>query len=92
MNKPDSRLRGLYAITPDGPDQALLLEQTTQALRGGARIVQYRNKSRSRGMGPWTDSSNFRRAVAAFGACNAQSAGTRLAMEAVPGSDHANAA
>ena len=47
MNKPDSRLRGLYAITPDGPDQALLLEQTTQALRGGARIVQYRNKSRS---------------------------------------------
>ena len=47
MNKPDSRLRGLYAITPDGPDQALLLELTAQALQGGARIVQYRNKSRS---------------------------------------------
>lgn len=47
MNKPDSRLRGLYAITPDGPDQALLLEQTAQALQGGARIVQYRSKSRS---------------------------------------------
>jgi thiamine-phosphate pyrophosphorylase len=35
----------LYAITPDDPDTARLLNQVEQALRGGARILQYRNKS-----------------------------------------------
>ncbi len=38
-------IRGLYAITPDEPDTASLLSQAKQALRGGARILQYRNKS-----------------------------------------------
>lgn len=36
---------GLYAITPDEPDTAKLLSQVEQALRGGARLLQYRNKS-----------------------------------------------
>jgi thiamine-phosphate pyrophosphorylase len=36
--------RGLYAVTPDGPDTAALVSTVTAALTGGARIVQYRNK------------------------------------------------
>ncbi|WP_301100973.1 thiamine phosphate synthase [Propionivibrio sp.] len=39
-------LRGLYVITPDGVDQDLLVKQVEAALRGGARLVQYRDKNR----------------------------------------------
>ncbi len=35
---------GLYAVTPDLADTALLLELTRAALAGGARFFQYRNK------------------------------------------------
>jgi thiamine-phosphate pyrophosphorylase len=48
---PDQRLgalgefRGLYAITPDEPDTRELVRKVRQALAGGARMVQYRNKS-----------------------------------------------
>ncbi|MDD5471791.1 MAG: thiamine phosphate synthase [Sideroxydans sp.] len=38
-------IKGLYAITPDELDTAKLLKQVRQALIGGARILQYRNKS-----------------------------------------------
>jgi len=39
-------LRGLYAITPDPTRRALPLEQAVdQAIQGGARIIQYRDKS-----------------------------------------------
>lgn len=38
----DPRLRGLYVLTRAGDD---LLEKTAAALRGGARLVQYRDKS-----------------------------------------------
>lgn len=37
-------LAGLYAITPDWPDTAHLLEVTAAILAGGCRLVQYRNK------------------------------------------------
>jgi thiamine-phosphate pyrophosphorylase len=40
----NSRLRGLYAITPETADLPLLLEQVRAAVDGGARIVQYRAK------------------------------------------------
>jgi thiamine-phosphate pyrophosphorylase len=40
-----ARIFGLYAITPDTGDTATLLRNVTRALRGGARVVQYRNKS-----------------------------------------------
>jgi len=36
---------GLYAVTPDLDDTALLLERVEAALSGGARVLQYRNKS-----------------------------------------------
>lgn len=39
---PDERLRGLYLLTRPGPD---LLDATAAALRGGAHLVQYRDKS-----------------------------------------------
>ena len=40
-------LRGLYAITPDGADCAVLERQVADALRGGATLVQYRDKTRA---------------------------------------------
>ncbi len=42
--------RGLYAVTPDEPDVGLLARKVSKALAGGARIVQYRNKSASAGL------------------------------------------
>ncbi len=38
-------LRGLYAITPDGLGEADLIARAQAALRGGARILQYRDKT-----------------------------------------------
>lgn len=38
-------INGLYAVTPDLADTALLLAKTQAALAGGARLVQYRNKT-----------------------------------------------
>lgn len=40
-----SFIHGLYAITPDSADTADLLCRTRLALEGGARVLQYRNKS-----------------------------------------------
>lgn len=37
--------RGLYAVTPDEPDIGLLTRKVRKVLAGGARILQYRNKS-----------------------------------------------
>lgn len=42
MNK---AISGLYAITPDLADTAVLLAKTQAALAGGARLLQYRNKT-----------------------------------------------
>ena len=39
------QLRGLYALTPETPDAADCLARVEAALRGGVRIVQYRDKS-----------------------------------------------
>jgi thiamine-phosphate pyrophosphorylase len=40
-----ARLRGLYAVTPDLTDTAALSALVAAAIDGGARAVQYRNKS-----------------------------------------------
>jgi thiamine-phosphate pyrophosphorylase len=37
-------IKGLYAITPDTADGEALLRQVEAVLKGGARVVQYRNK------------------------------------------------
>jgi thiamine-phosphate pyrophosphorylase len=39
------RIAGLYAVTPDLADTAELCSKVEQALRGGARVLQYRNKT-----------------------------------------------
>ena len=39
-------LRGLYAITPGGLADEHLIERVGAALRGGTRVVQYRDKQR----------------------------------------------
>jgi thiamine-phosphate pyrophosphorylase len=36
---------GLYAVTPDVADSANLVMMTREALSGGARLIQYRNKT-----------------------------------------------
>jgi thiamine-phosphate pyrophosphorylase len=42
MNKPVS---GLYAVTPELTDSIALVSKVDAALRGGARVIQYRSKS-----------------------------------------------
>lgn len=38
-------IEGLYAVTPDEPDTAILVGLVGAAIEGGATIVQYRNKA-----------------------------------------------
>ena len=42
-----SRIRGLYAVTPDSDDTDALVAKVAAAIEGGAAIVQYRNKTSS---------------------------------------------
>ncbi|MGE5090217.1 MAG: thiamine phosphate synthase [Candidatus Levyibacteriota bacterium] len=42
-----ARLAGLYALTPDVDDTAVLAAQVAAALAGGASAIQYRNKPAS---------------------------------------------
>lgn len=44
---PICSIKGLYAITPEEQDTVKLLRQVRLALQGGARVLQYRNKSGS---------------------------------------------
>lgn len=39
-----SSIKGLYAITPDELDTSVLLSNARSALKGGAEVLQYRNK------------------------------------------------
>ena len=41
------KISGLYAITPDEVDTALLLAKVEAALQGGVSVLQYRNKQAS---------------------------------------------
>ena len=43
-NRTGRAIRGLYAVTPDVADTSALMSIVGQALRGGCRLVQYRNK------------------------------------------------
>jgi len=40
-------IAGLYAVTPDEVDTARLVDLVSEAVAGGARLVQYRNKTAS---------------------------------------------
>lgn len=43
----DNKISGLYAVTPDIADTVELLAKVEAALAGGARLLQYRNKTAS---------------------------------------------
>jgi thiamine-phosphate pyrophosphorylase len=58
----EAAIRGLYAVTPDEPDTARLCTRVTAAVSGGARLVQYRNKSAS-------DALRFEQASALLAVC-----------------------
>lgn len=45
-----AKVSGLYAVTPELADTDLLSRKVEAAVRGGARIVQYRNKTASRSL------------------------------------------
>ena len=47
MSEQNARFRGLYAITPGGLERGVLFERVSAALRGGVRILQYRDKQRA---------------------------------------------
>lgn len=42
-----TRISGLYAVTPDMEDTAQLVKAAEQVLQGGATLLQYRNKTAS---------------------------------------------
>jgi thiamine-phosphate pyrophosphorylase len=44
-HSPSARINGLYAITPDEQNTAELLRKARLVLSGGARVLQYRNKT-----------------------------------------------
>jgi thiamine-phosphate pyrophosphorylase len=44
------KFAGLYAVTPDEPCTDILVRKVGQALRGGASVVQYRNKAACPGL------------------------------------------
>jgi thiamine-phosphate pyrophosphorylase len=47
MNSRNGPIKGLYAITPDESDTPELVRKVRLALSGGARVLQYRNKTAS---------------------------------------------
>lgn len=58
-----TRLTGLYAITPgDEPSLAVLIDQVAAAIAGGARLVQYRDKTA-------TPTERYERATALLAHC-----------------------
>lgn len=60
-----THLDGLYLITPDTADNPdVIAEQVAQALSGGARLVQYRNKGADRQL-------RHDQAIAVLGVCRA---------------------
>ena len=50
VDRAHALIRGLYAITVDAPDTAKLIAAVDEALTGGVRLVQYRNKSASKAL------------------------------------------
>ena len=55
-------INGLYLVTPDCDDTALLCSQVAQGLQGGVALVQYRHKTAS-------DALRFEQATALLALC-----------------------
>lgn len=63
-NHHPSSISGLYAVTPDELDTKLLLAQVEAALKGGIKLVQYRNKAAGKGL-------RLKQSTAILAACRA---------------------
>jgi thiamine-phosphate pyrophosphorylase len=64
----DSKLRGLYAITPEDLTGTALFARVRAALSGGAAVVQYRDKSRDHARRAGTARA-LQKLCKQFGAC-----------------------
>jgi thiamine-phosphate pyrophosphorylase len=62
-----SNIKGLYAVTPNEIDTKLLVAKVEAALKGGVRLVQYRNKAAGKAL-------LLRQATALLAACRAYGA------------------
>ncbi|MEQ1598441.1 MAG: thiamine phosphate synthase [Methylotenera sp.] len=54
---PQFSINGLYAVTPDELDTALLCQKVESALQGGASLLQYRNKAADATLRHWQASA-----------------------------------
>ena len=68
MIKERAAIRGVYAITPDEPRTDVLSKQVSDALAGGVRLFQYRNKVANR-MLARSQAVHLRGITANAGAC-----------------------
>ena len=68
LNHAIATIRGVYAITPDQPSTDLLCAQVGDALAGGVRLVQFRNKAAGNELAH-AQALALRRLTAAAGAC-----------------------
>ena len=74
------RLRGLYVVTPDSEDTRTVLTKVLATLDGGARFVQYRNKTASSAL-RWEQASALKALCDDFGASLIVNDHASLALE-----------
>ncbi len=67
INHHQSNISGLYAVTPNELDTKLLVAKVEAALKGGVRLIQYRNKAAGKSL-------LLRQATALLAACRAYGA------------------
>ena len=67
INHHQSNISGLYAVTPNELDTKLLVAKVEAALKGGVRLIQYRNKAAGKSL-------LLRQATALLAACRAYDA------------------
>ncbi len=68
LNHAIATIRGVYAITPDRANTALLCAQVGDSLAGGVRLLQFRNKAAATDLAR-EQALALRRLTAAAGAC-----------------------
>lgn len=80
MSKSRAAIRGVYAITPDEPRTDVLCKQVADALEGGVRLFQYRNKAATRSLAR-AQAVRLRAITANAGACLIVNDDIELALE-----------
>ena len=80
MTKARAAIHGVYAITPDEPRTDVLSKQVSDALAGGVRLFQYRNKAANRSLAR-VQAVRLRAITALAGACLIVNDDIDLALE-----------